>query len=174
MKVEWMGNTKFPAITIENNPNLKSIAEIVHLQNIVLGRGNLSVEIHDNPKLCIETEYMETKFVKRYANHIEECGPAVTLILGGKGKSGKRKPSSSSFDDSSSSNDSALTAVPPEESRHTTASLIMGLYGEFGPDRFTDQSLAQHISLMQNSRRSGSVVMVDTRDERIIRIRLSV
>ncbi|EYC22800.1 hypothetical protein Y032_0016g2958 [Ancylostoma ceylanicum] len=73
-KIEWMGNSKFPAITIESNPNLESIAELARLQEIVLGPGHLSVEIRDNPKLCIEPEYMQTKFVKQYARHIRECG----------------------------------------------------------------------------------------------------
>ncbi|RCN48961.1 hypothetical protein ANCCAN_04943 [Ancylostoma caninum] len=73
-KIEHMESSQYPVINIKNNSNLKSIAELTHVENIVVGPGNRGVEIRDNPKLCIETEYMHTKFVMQYANHIKECG----------------------------------------------------------------------------------------------------
>ncbi|RCN40339.1 receptor L domain protein [Ancylostoma caninum] len=73
-KIELVETSEDPVINITNNSNLKSIAELIHVENIVVGGGNHGVEIRDNPKLCIETKYMQTKFVMQYANHIRECG----------------------------------------------------------------------------------------------------
>ncbi|KIH66259.1 receptor L domain protein [Ancylostoma duodenale] len=73
-KIELSEISEHPIISITNNSNLKSIAELTHVENIVVGAGNHDVVIRDNPKLCIETEHMQTKFVMRYANHISECG----------------------------------------------------------------------------------------------------
>ncbi|EYB86697.1 hypothetical protein Y032_0274g1006 [Ancylostoma ceylanicum] len=78
-KIEWMDNKKLPAITIENNPNLKSIAELANIENIVLGRGRMNVVIRNNPKLCIEPENMQKSFVKKYAAHVRECGSHPSL-----------------------------------------------------------------------------------------------
>ncbi|KIH46537.1 hypothetical protein ANCDUO_23410 [Ancylostoma duodenale] len=82
-RIELTESSQYPVIDIRNNSNLKSIAELTHVENIVVGPGNRGVEIRDNPKLCIEAEYMYTKFVMQYAKHIRKCGAPTREVSNG-------------------------------------------------------------------------------------------
>ncbi|RCN48964.1 receptor L domain protein [Ancylostoma caninum] len=73
-KIQYDEHFESPVITIEDNPNLKSIAELAKVEDIVLGSGDTIVVIRNNSKLCIEPEIMQTSFVEKYAGHILECG----------------------------------------------------------------------------------------------------
>ncbi|KIH46506.1 receptor L domain protein, partial [Ancylostoma duodenale] len=83
-KIQYEEHFESPVITIVDNPNLKSIAELAKVEDIVLGSWEPSVVIRNNSKLCIEPEIMQTSFVNKYASHIMECGS----------KGGSRDPNS--------------------------------------------------------------------------------
>ncbi|VDM70379.1 unnamed protein product [Strongylus vulgaris] len=73
-KIEWKEESSKPAIEITDNANLKSIAELIKVENVVLGPDNKAAQIERNPLLCIEQENANLPFVKKYASHVKLCG----------------------------------------------------------------------------------------------------
>ncbi|CAJ0589696.1 unnamed protein product [Cylicocyclus nassatus] len=73
-KLEWTDeDSKEPAIMIYDNPQLKSIAELFKLDNIVLGPKKKAILIKNNSLLCIEQENADRPFVKKYASNVKIC-----------------------------------------------------------------------------------------------------